>query len=142
MIQDGMDVTMDYTLTVDGAVVDSSEGKEAFRYRHGSQQIIPGLEKALAGLKVGDAKEVTVSPEDGYGQYEADRVIEVSKDQMPSDIGLEIGMVLGGVDAEGRPIRGTIKEIKEKAVVMDMNHPLAGKTLHFKVKITQIKPAA
>ncbi len=141
MIQDNMEVGFEYTLTVDGAVVDSSEGKEPFHYVHGQHQIVPGLERELAGLKVGDTKEVTVKPEEGYGAVDPKAVIEMPKAQLPSDVTPAVGMVLRGVNPDGRMFRATITGLNKDTVTLDLNPPLAGKTLLFKVKITDIKPA-
>ena len=140
-VQNEMEVAMQYTLTSDGVVVDSNEGKDPLRYVQGHQQIIPGLEQALQGLHVGDTKEVTVKPEEGYGSVDPAKVVEVPKEKLPADVTPTVGMVLRGVNPEGHPFPATIKEVREKTVLLDLNHPLAGKTLNFKVKITGITPA-
>lgn len=140
-VQENMDVGFEYTLTVDGAVVDSTEGKEPFHYVHGQHQIVPGLERELAGLKVGDAKEVTIKPEEGYGPVDPTALVELPKAQLPSEVTPTVGMVLRGVNPDGKMFRATITGVKDDAVTLDLNHPLAGKTLTFKVKITDIKPA-
>ena len=139
-VQDNMDVGMEYTLTVDGAVVDSTDGKEPFHYVHGRRQVIPGLERQLAGLHAGETAEVTVAPEDGYGPVDPAAFIELPKTQLPADAAPEIGMVLRGVDPNGQQFRARINELKDESVVLDLNHPLAGKTLAFKVKILSITP--
>ena len=141
-IKEGMSVKMEYTLTVDGAVVDSTKGKEPFAYRHGRRQIIPGLERALAGLRVGDHKEVTVKPEDGYGKINPALIMEVTKASLPQGITPKAGVVFRYADDKGRPIRAAIKEVKDTTVVLDGNHPFAGKTLTFNVTIVDIQPAS
>ena len=140
-VQDHMDVGMEYTLTSEGQVVDSTEGKGPFHYVHGQGQIIPGLERQLAGLHVGDSKEVAVAPEEGYGQVDPAAFVEIPKAQLPTDVTPSLGMVLRGVNPDGKSFRATISEIKDQTVVLNLNHPLAGKTLNFKVKITEIAPA-
>lgn len=140
-VQDNMDVGLDYTLTVDGQVVDSTEGKSPLHYVHGRGQIIPGLERELSGLHVGDTKEVKVNAKDGYGPIDPAAIVEVKKEQLPKDITPAAGMVLRGVNPDGRSFRANVKEVKDATVLLDLNHPLAGKTLTFKVKITDIKPA-
>lgn len=140
-IQDSMDVGLEYTLTVDGAVVDSTEGKEAFHYIQGQKQVIPGLERQLAGLHVGDTKDVTVNPEEGYGQIDPSAIVEVPKTQLPAGVTPEVGMMLRGVNPNGQTFRARIKEMKADTVVLDLNHPLAGKTLNFKVKVVSVSPA-
>ncbi|MBI4341272.1 MAG: peptidylprolyl isomerase [Candidatus Omnitrophica bacterium] len=140
-IQNSMDVGMEYTLTVDGAVVDSTEGKGLFHYIHGQGQIIPGLERQLAGLKINDAKEVTVKPEEGYGTVDPAAYVEVSKSQLPAGTTPAVGMPLQGVNPSGQSFRAVVSEVKGETVVLNLNHPLAGKTLNFKVKISSIAPA-
>ncbi|MBI3330518.1 MAG: FKBP-type peptidyl-prolyl cis-trans isomerase [Candidatus Omnitrophica bacterium] len=139
-VQDNMDIGMEYTLTVDGTVVDSTEGKDAFHYIHGRRQVIPGLERQLIGLHAGDAAEVTVAPEEGYGPLDPTALIEIPKTQLPSDVAPELGIVLRGVNPDGESFRARISELKGENVVLDLNHPLAGKTLTFKVTILDITP--
>ncbi len=141
-IQDNMEVQLEYTLSADGQVVDSTDGQAPFKYIHGRGQIIPGLEKQLAGLRTGDSKEITVTPEEGYGPVDPTAIVDVPKNQLPTGTMPEVGMVLRGVDPDGRAFRATIQEIKDQTVKLNLNHPLAGKTLHFKVKVLEITPAA
>ena len=140
-VQDNMDVGIEYTLTSDGVVVDSTEGKSSFHYVQGHGQIIPGLERQLAGMRVGEAKQVTVGPNEAYGELDPAAVVEVPREQLPKDVTPAVGIVLRGVNPDGKNFRATIKELKEKTVLLDLNHPLAGKTLVFNVKITDIAPA-
>ncbi|MBI3997077.1 MAG: peptidylprolyl isomerase [Candidatus Omnitrophica bacterium] len=141
-VQNNMDVGLEYTLTVDGAVVDTTEGKPAFHYIQGKGQIIPGLERQLVGLHIGDAKEITVTPEEGYGKFDPAAIVEVPKEQLPKDMTPAVGMALRGVNPDGKNFRAMVHEVKEKTVVLDLNHPLAGKTLNFKVKVVGIAPAS
>lgn len=139
-IQDGMAVAIDYTLTVDGTVVDSSEGRGPLRYTQGRGEIIPGLERQLAGLHAGDHKDVAVAPEDGYGPVDPEAYMAVSRSQLPVDVTPEVGMVLRGTGQDGRPFRARIHEIGEESVTLDLNHPLAGKTLLFAVTVVEVTP--
>ena len=140
-VGDNMDIGLEYTLTVDGAVVDSTDGKEAFHYVHGKKQMIPGLERQLIGMHVGDTKEVTVKPEDGYGQVDPAAFVEIPKTQLPQGVTPEVGMVLRGVNPSGESFRARISQLKGDNIVLNLNHPLAGKTLNFKVKVINISPA-
>jgi FKBP-type peptidyl-prolyl cis-trans isomerase SlyD len=140
-IQDNMAVEMDYTLTVDGEVVDSSDGRGPFRYVHGKGQIVPGLERQLAGLSVGDSRQITVTPEEGYGAVDAEAFMEIPRTQMPPDAEPTIGQMLRGTDSNGQSFRATIHEIHDDTVTLDLNHPLAGKTLQFTVKVLTISPS-
>ncbi len=140
-VQDNMDVGLEYTLTVDGSVVDSTKDRGPFHYVHGKGQLIPGLERELIGLHVGDAKDVAISPADGYGEVDPAAFVEVPKDQLPNDVTPTVGMSLRGVNPDGKSFRAKINEIKGDSVVLDLNHPLAGKALTFQVKVTDISPA-
>jgi FKBP-type peptidyl-prolyl cis-trans isomerase SlyD len=141
VIQAGSEVTFDYTLTDEsGAVIDSSKGKEPMHYIHGRGQIISGLEKELAGMAVGAVKKVTVKPDEGYGPIDPGRFHEVPKDKLPPDA-LKVGTMLMAQGPQGQGVPVRVHEIKEKTVIMDYNHPLAGKTLSFDIKITDIKTA-
>lgn len=137
-----MDVSLEYSLTVDGKMIESTEGREPLHYIHGTHQIIPGLERALAGMKVGESKSVTVTPEDGYGQRDPAKIVEVPKTQLPSDIKPAVGMVLRGMNPDGRSVRVKIAEVKAESVMLDYNPALAGKTLTFQVKVVSVVPHA
>jgi len=141
VVQPGSVVSFDYTLKDEtGKVLDSSEGRAPMRYTHGKGQIIPGLESELAGMKVGDEKHVTVKPENAYGPVDPRAFQEIEKERLPPEA-LKVGAVLTarGPDGESMPVR--VYEIKEKTVIMDFNHPLAGKTLTFDIKVTDVKAA-
>ncbi|MBU2044983.1 MAG: peptidylprolyl isomerase [Candidatus Omnitrophica bacterium] len=138
-IKDGSKVFFDYNLTVDGEVIDSSDGRTPLEYIQGQNQIVPGLEKALLGLKAGDEKTVTVSPEEGYGLIDPEALREVPKTSLPPELELQVGMVLGMQGPSGRPLPVKVSEIKDESVIMDFNHPLAGKELNFKVKVVSVE---
>jgi len=141
VVKDGMLVTLDFTLkSPDGKVIETSKGKEPLKYIHGKKMMIPGLEKELTGMKVGDEKHVTVKPEDGFGKINPNAVQEFPKEKIPPNA-LKIGAVLAAKSPDGMIVPMTVREIKEKTVVMDMNHPMAGKTLFFDVKVVDIQPA-
>jgi FKBP-type peptidyl-prolyl cis-trans isomerase 2 len=102
--------------------------------------MIPGLEKELTGMKVGGEKHVTVKPEDAYGKVNPNAVQEIPKEKIPPNA-LKVGAVLAAKSPEGMVVPMTVRQIKEKTVVMDLNHPMAGKTLVFDVKVVDIQPA-
>jgi FKBP-type peptidyl-prolyl cis-trans isomerase SlyD len=141
VVQAGSNVAFDYTLTDEsGTVIDSSKGKEPMQYIHGQGQIIPGLEKELAGMAVSDEKKVTLKPEDAYGPINPKAFQEIPKEKLPPDA-LKVGTLLMAQGPQGQGVPARVHEIKEKTVIMDFNHPLAGKTLSFDIKITDIKAA-
>jgi len=138
-VTEGKNVSLEYALTLDDkSVVESNVGKQPLTYTHGTRQILPGLEKALEGLAVGDTKEVTVAPADGYGEEDPNALQEVQKQLVPPNA-LVVGARLQGKTPDGQMIYPRVAEIKDDTVVLDFNHPLAGKILHFDVKILDIK---
>jgi len=140
-VSEGTTVSIEYILELeDKSVIDSNIGSEPLTYVHGSQQIIPGLEKALEGMKTGDRKKVTVNPDEGYGPVMADAFVVVKKEHIPQDA-LNVDAQIQGQDASGRAFLARVAEIREQAVVLDFNHPLAGRTLYFDVKILAIEQA-
>lgn len=140
-IQDGSTVDIDYTLTVDGEVVDSSEGRSPLSYVQGRGQLIPGLERELAGLSAGESRDVTLKPEDGYGPTDPAAFVTVSKAQLPPGVTPTVGMVLQGAGPEGQPFPARVYKIADDGVTLDLNHPLAGKTLQFKVTVVKVTAA-
>lgn len=141
-IADGKVVKIHYTLTLtDGREVDSSRGGDPLTYLHGSQSIVPGLEAGLAGKTSGDSLEVDVSADDGYGQVDPEGRREVPRSSFPDDLELEVGMELAAQDDEGHVMPLVVKEIGADAVLIDMNHPLAGEALHFAVEVMEIRDA-
>ena len=139
-ITDKLYVAFDYKLTLDsGEEIDrSSEGKP-LGFIAGSGQLIPGLEKAMMGMTVGDSSQITVEPEDAYGRINPELIQDVPKKQFPGDMELQPGMTFQAQGPEG-VMAIHIKEIKdENTVVVDLNHPLAGKTLHFDVNIVEVR---
>ena len=137
MIKKDSKVKLHYTLTVDGNVEDSSEGKEPLGYVHGKGELIPGLEEALEGMKAGDKKQVSVEPEKGYGAHNPNAIQKVPKEAFAGSDELIVGeMVLG--NAGGREFQAKIIDINDKEVTLDLNHVLAGKTLEFSVEIVEV----
>jgi FKBP-type peptidyl-prolyl cis-trans isomerase SlyD len=141
VVKAGMMVSLEYTLkNPEGKTLESSKGKEPLKYIHGQKMMIPGLERELTGMKVGGEKHVTVKPEDGYGKIDPRAVQEFPKEKIPENA-LKVGAVLAARSPEGMVVPMTVRQIKENTVVMDLNHPMAGKTLVFDVKVIDIQPA-
>jgi len=134
-------VSFDYTLrNNDGEVLDTSEGREPLTYLHGHQNIVPGLEKAIEGAAEGEELSVSVSPEDGYGQYHEELVQTVPMDIFQGVEKVEPGMRFQAQSQAG-PMLVTVKEVSDEEVVVDGNHELAGKDLNFEVAIRDIRKA-
>ena len=136
-IADDCLVTLEYTLKDDDQkVLDSSEQMGPLDYVHGYRQLIPGLEKALAGREAGESFSLTVAPQQAYGEIDPRAVFEVSRAQFPPDTQLEVGMEF---ETSGHHV--VITGIDGDIITLDANHPLAGKTLHFDIKIAGVRDA-
>ena len=134
-------VSFHYTLKDDaGEVLDSSEGRDPLTYLHGAGNIIPGLEKALDGKDAGDHVDVSIAPEEAYGQRN-DALIQ----SVPRSAFEGVDEILPGMQFQAQTPNGmqilTVVKVEDDVVVVDGNHPLAGKTLHFSVDITDIRDA-
>ena len=134
-------VKLDYTLNVDNKQVETSIGKQPLQFVLGKKVIIPGLEKGITGMHVGEEKMITVEPVDAYGLPDPKAVKEFPKTSMPKGLDLKPGMVLQANSPDGNSFPAVIKEVKDAAVLLDFNHPLAGKQLQFKVKIVGVEAA-
>lgn len=140
MIKKGSKVSIHYSLTVDGQVVDSSAGKEPLTFVHGEGQIIPGLDKEIAGLKEGDKKDVVVPPAQGYGQRNPDAMQKVPVDAFENADKIKPGDVVQG-NVKGKTFQAMVASVGEDQVVLDLNHPLAGKTLNFAIEVVKVEAA-
>lgn len=125
----------------DGVVVDSSEGREPLVYLHGHGNIIPGLEKALDGLDVGEEFDVNVVPEEAYGDYQDGLVQTVPKEAFQGVEKVEEGMVFTA-QTQGGPLQVTVTNVEDENVTVDGNHPLAGKSLSFKGEVAEVRDAS
>jgi len=136
-------VSMAYVLRIeDGQLIDQSEDDAPLEYIQGARQIIPGLEKALIGLNVGDEKIVEVKPADGYGERDPDDIVEMPRGNLPESIDLSVGKPLKMKDSEsGESFKAYVVESNPETVTLDFNHPLAGRTLNFHVKIINLRQA-
>jgi FKBP-type peptidyl-prolyl cis-trans isomerase 2 len=123
-----------------GQIFDSSQDREPLEFTVGEGKIIPGIENAVIGMNPGDNKEVTVSPENAYGEYRDDMIGEIPKEQLPEDIEPQIGMELVARNEQGDEQVIRIKEIKDSSIVIDANHPLAGEKLYFNLQLLEVNP--
>ena len=138
IVSAGNAVSLEYTLALDDqSVLESNVGKEPMTYTQGAHEIVPGLETAMEGMKKGERKHVVVSPADGYGPIDPQAIREVKKELIPA-AAQKVGAQLQGQADDGSTAFPIVKEIKEETVVLDFNHPLAGKTLHFDVTVLAI----
>ncbi len=133
-------VGIDYRLTVsDGTEVDTTEGRGPLEYLHGHANIIPGLEKALEGARVGDAFNMEFAPAEAYGERDPEREIEVTRRQLGFEP--EVGTVVQAQLPDGREQHLLIAKVEGDTVTLDGNHPLAGETLRFEVSVASLREA-
>jgi FKBP-type peptidyl-prolyl cis-trans isomerase SlyD len=138
-IHDDVVVTLDYTLTVEGEIVETSQGSDPIQFIQGQGELIKGLESKLYGLTIGDARHVVVAPEDGYGLVEPEAGVEVERGEFPPNFPLEVGLELQLRTREGEVVEARIASIDSDSVQLDFNHPLAGKVLHFDVQVIDLR---
>ncbi|MBW2713512.1 MAG: peptidylprolyl isomerase [Deltaproteobacteria bacterium] len=141
-IENNAVVTLQYKLTNDtGEVLDTSEGEEPLVYLHGSDSIIPGLESALTGKGAGDQIEVTVQPEDGYGEFNEAMIQVIPREAFEGIDEIQPGMQFQAESPEGQLQIVCVKEIGDEDITIDANHPLAGQVLNFDITIDEVREA-
>jgi peptidylprolyl isomerase len=139
MIEKGSKIKLHYTGTLeDGTVFDSSKDKEPLEFEVGAGQVIPGFDEGVIGLKAGEKKTINIPADKAYGQYDEKRMGEYPKENVPKDMELKVGAKMFLQSPDGGVALATIKEIKEEVVLLDLNHPLAGKDLTFEVEIIEV----
>lgn len=139
MIEKGKQVSIEYSVFLeDGTPIDTNIGQDPLTYSHGTQQLLPALEDALNGLDEGDIKEVILPPEQAYGPILDEAFKEVDATAIPENLRFE-GAILGVQDDTGQEYRIRIHELKGEKVVVDFNHPLAGQTLKFEIKVVGVQ---
>jgi len=139
-VKENNTVKVNYTgKLADGQVFDSSEGREPIEFTLGQGQIIPGFEKGLIDMKLNEKKTITIAKEEAYGDVNPGLIQEVNKSDLPQDMTPEVGMGLVSKTPEGHEINLVVVEVKEDTVVIDGNHPLAGKELIFDLEVLEIK---
>ena len=138
MIIKGSTVGVHYTgkLTT-GEVFDSSEGREPLKFQVGSGQIIPGFEEAVLGKQIGDKVTINIQPENAYGEVREDLFVKVPLDKMPGEV--QVGQSLQAVGNDNRPVQVVVKEVNEDHILIDGNHPLAGKELVFDIEVVDVQ---
>lgn len=141
VVGDGQVVSMEYTLRVDGQVLDTSEGREPLQYLHGAGNIISGLESQMTGMAVGESRDVIVAARDGYGETNPQAFMDVTRQDFPPDIPLKVGLEMELSDRNGQPLYARVESMDGDMVRLNMNHPLAGKELHFNVKVVEVRAA-
>lgn len=137
-------VSVDYKLTVDGAIADQSQPGQPLEFIYGMGMLLPKFEEAIMDKEPGESVAFTLEAKDGYGEVVAEAIVELPKTifmmdgKIAEDI-LFVGSQVPMATAEGQHMMGVIKEVKEETVVMDFNHPMAGKTLNFEVTVVDVR---
>jgi FKBP-type peptidyl-prolyl cis-trans isomerase SlyD len=127
-----------FEVKVDGIVVDGSRSNKPFEFSFGVGQVIAGLEKRIINMKAGEAADILVPAAEAYGEYDPTGIQTLPIEQFAGIENLKVGLQIQGQDADDQPIQFIVKEIGEKEVTVDFNHPLAGKDLEYKVKIDSL----
>lgn len=141
MVKDGQVVSIEYTLRVDNELLDSSDQEGPLEFLQGGNSIIPGLERELYGMKIGESKQVTVAPKDAYGEFDPQAFMDVPRADFPANASLENGLELHVTDQDGKDSLAYVDSFNDRSVRLDFNHPLAGAELHFDVKVVGLRPA-
>ncbi|NBW69869.1 MAG: peptidylprolyl isomerase [Bacteroidetes bacterium] len=140
-IKEGDTVSVHYTGTLTtGEVFDSSKNREPLTFTLGQGQLIAGFEKAVIGLSEGDSTTANIPSKEAYGEVNPEMIVDVPKNQLPTEIEAKVGMQLQLNQPNGQAIPVQITEVKEETITIDANHPLAGKDLNFDIEIVEINP--
>ena len=137
-IKTGDTISVEYTGKFDsGETFDTSQGKAPLKFTVGAGQLIPGFDAAVISMLPGDKKTVTIEPEEGYGVHDPQRVTKMPRAGVPKDMEVKVGMAVQLADQAGNPIPAMVMELTDEDVVLDLNHPLSGKTLVFDIEIKE-----
>jgi len=142
-VESGLFVSVDYTGTLDnGEVFDSSEGRQPMEVQMGAGNVIPGFESAIMGMSLNETKTFTLSPEEAYGQRDESHMHDFPRSEVPSGMAPEVGQTLMLSTPQGQHIPARVDSIDDEKVTFDLNHPLAGQSLTFKIEVVGISETA
>lgn len=141
VVADNMVVTMEFALTVDGEVIEDTAESEPIQFLQGGGQVLPALEKQLYGMEVGESKTIILTPEEGYGPVDEEAFLDLDRSVFPKEIPLKPGIELQLRDERGEVHYARIETVEENSVRLNFNQPLAGKELHFDVRIVALRNA-
>jgi peptidylprolyl isomerase len=138
--KNGTQVSVHYKGTLnDGSVFDESRPEQPLQFTVGGGQVIPGFDKAVEGMTVGDSKTITLEADQAYGQHRDDLVMKVDRERVPKELDLEVGQRYQMEKESGEKFKVTVTEVTDSAVTLDANHPLAGKDLTFEIKLVDVQ---
>ena len=139
VIEEGKIVKVHYTGKLDdGTVFDSSEGKEPLQFTVGEGKVIKGFDSAVKEMNLDEEKEIHIESKDAYGDPRAELIKQVPREQLPKEQEPQVGMILGVGMPNGQQIPARITSVNDTEVTIDLNHPLAGKNLNFKLKLIEV----
>ena len=141
MSEQGKKVTIAYTVKADNQIIDQTDETKPLSYIEGQNQIISGLETALKGLAAGDEKTVTVAPESAYGEHDPKAIVAIPNKNIQVE-NAQVGMMVSGKGPDGKPLNGKITALSDDKTTIDFNHPLAGQSLDFEVKVISVEDSA
>jgi FKBP-type peptidyl-prolyl cis-trans isomerase SlpA len=135
-------ITLNFSLALEtGEEVDSNFGQDPVSFVMGDGSLLPGFERRLLGMRAGDEAEFRIPSEEGFGDPQDDNIQEISRREFDEGTPLEPGMLFSFADAAGGEVPGMIAAVGEDSVTVDFNHPLSGRTIHFRVRIARVEPA-
>jgi len=135
-------ITLNFSLVLDtGEEVDSNFGQDPVSFVMGDGSLLPGFERRLLGMRAGDEAEFRIPSEEGFGDPQDDNIQEIPRREFDEEAPLEPGMLFSLADAAGGEVPGMIAAVGEDSVTVDFNHPLSGRTIHFRVRIARVEPA-
>lgn len=138
VVEEGKQVALEFSITLqDGTVYLSNTDQEPLTYKHGQNELLPALEKALSGLQVDDTKQVTLTPDDAFGSINPEAFVSVKPDTIPEEA-RKVNTILTTQDANGNTLNVRVHDIQDEQIVIDYNHPLAGKTVVFDLRVLGI----
>ena len=140
-VEEGSKIKVEYEGKFeDGTVFDSSEkhGKP-LEFEAGAGMVVPGFDNAVIGMAVGEEKEIKIEPKDAYGEIKSEAFRKVPRDQLPAEAEVKAGMMMGVQLPNGQQMPVKVSEVDDKEITLDLNHPLAGKVLLFKIKVVEVK---
>jgi peptidylprolyl isomerase len=137
--KDGDKVKVHYTGKLEnGEVIDSSKDRQPLEFEIGGGSVMPGVEKGIIGMEIGDTKSIQIPPEDAFGPWRRELLVDLRRNEFPENMNLTVGQTLQMRHTDGDPLSLIITDVNEETVTLDANHPLAGKTLVFDVELISI----
>jgi len=139
MVENGQKVKIHYTGTLDdGSQFDSSAGRDPLEFEMGAGMVIPGFEKGVAGMEVGEKKTIHIPAAEAYGERREEMVMQFERSQLPEDLKPEVGMGLQMQGPQGQPVPVTVTAVDDEHITIDANHQLAGQNLNFELELVEV----